>query len=596
MSSGKITATVLNSLAALLVLAAPYRGTPEENLSVEQARQVQDAERALVRLKEIDLDQLDIDAQARYGDLMSAAKGLTMKEVGPVADAFRKDKSAISTIMGPYGSAKTTTCFQKILNSILWQPTCSDGVKRARWLVVRDTYGHLETNVMADWFMWFPKTKENYNLRQNTHKLRFDIPVGNDKVVKLELEMLFRAIDDKSAEELAKGLSLTGVWFNEMDTLDFDAFKFLFPRCGRYKPPGMKRGGWSGAIGDMNAPDNDNWSYDFNVNKNIGLTKEEMSNFRQQFGENFKVSFHIQPGGLEPNAENKDNLPIGYYERLQIGMTEQEKSRFIHNKFGAVRNGNPVYSGYNDTRHCLEDMKADPRLPIHFGVDGGSTPAVVFKQKGEDGQRRNVDEVVIFQPDESKGLQKMGAKEFGQTVGEYWNENYSGFSLGIGWGDPSAWFDDGTKNAEDRAWIHKFVSGFNEKALGVKLKMKPAPVKRNLIGTRLECIRDSLAEDINGSAGLVISSRCKVLRQAYNSGYVTIRVQYSTGGGRWKDDPVKNDFSHVADADQYGELGLTKFEGWEDAETGQRRRDRGQRKSWAKKKFGGGYFSPSGNA
>jgi hypothetical protein len=40
--------------------------------------------------------------------------------------------------MGPYGSAKTTSCFQKILNSVaMWQnPNPHDGVRRVK--VVRD--------------------------------------------------------------------------------------------------------------------------------------------------------------------------------------------------------------------------------------------------------------------------------------------------------------------------------------------------------------------------------------------------------------------------------------------------------------------------
>jgi hypothetical protein len=43
-------------------------------------------------------------------------RAVTFKPVGPVARAFINDRMFISSIMGPYGSAKTTSCFQKILN------------------------------------------------------------------------------------------------------------------------------------------------------------------------------------------------------------------------------------------------------------------------------------------------------------------------------------------------------------------------------------------------------------------------------------------------------------------------------------------------
>lgn len=581
-----ITAVALEQCAAAIVDARALSDLPHR--TVEEHRLVTEAERIKDRLKEIDPVDLEPEAIGRFGELLAASRGLTMKFVGPVAHAFRTDKSAISTIMGPYGSAKTTTCFQKIINSIMWQPPGPDGVRRARWCVVRDTYGHLQANVMADWFMWFPKTKVNYNLSTNTHKLRFDIPLSGGVVMKLELEMLFRAVDNQSAEELFKGMALTGLWLNEMDTLHHDVFKFGFPRVGRYRHPGTPVGGWSGLIGDMNAPAEDNWTYDFNVNKNIGLTEAQMAQYRVEFGDSFRISFHVQPGGMSAGAENLANLPKGYYQRIQIGMSEPEQRRFIHNKFGAVRDGNPVYSQYSDDRHCIQDLAADPRYPVHIGLDGGNTPAAVFGQKTETRQIRIVDECVVFVPGKEKVLQGLGAKEFGQIVGKYWNENFAGFKLGeLNWADPSAWFGDSDANAEDRAWIVKFVSGFNETAIGVRLKMKPAPVKRNLIGPRLESVRDVLKAANDNEPAYVISSKCKILREGFNRGYVIVRVQYSTGGGRWKDEPVKNDFSHVHDANQYLVLGLTKFDGWEDVSgrSGEKNRKR------APINFGNGPFA-----
>jgi hypothetical protein len=455
----------LDAWSAACVEARNLRDIAPGELSIEQARQLQDADRMVQRLTSLDLSQIEADALGRYGDLIAAAKGMTMREVGPIAHKFRTDKAAVSTIMGPYGSAKTTTGFQKIINSVMWQPPGPDGVRRARWCIVRDTYGHLETNIMADWFMWFPKNEKNYNLRTNTHKLRLDVPLAGGQVMKLYLEVLFRAVESQSAEELFKGLALTGLWLNEMDTLHYDVFKYGFPRLGRYRAPGTRVGGWSGLIGDMNAPAEDNWTYDFNVNKNIGLTEDQMREYRKVFGDNFRVNFHVQPGGLDAGAENLTNLPPGYYDRIQIGMNEQEKRRFIHNKFGAVRDGNPVYTQYSDDRHCVRDLKVDSRVPVNLALDGGNTPACLFGQKMPNGQIRIVDEVVIYKPGKKAVLEKLGAKEFGQQCGEYWNENFAGCRLAdVNWGDPACWYGDSAKNEEDRAWIIRFVEGFNETA------------------------------------------------------------------------------------------------------------------------------------
>ncbi|WP_211338496.1 hypothetical protein [Stakelama pacifica] len=589
-AASTITLPLLDACAEAIVEAKPLRSANE--LTVEQHRQVKEADRIIEKLALFDLEKVAADAKPRYANLIAASRGLTMGFVGPVAHKFRTDRSAVSVIMGPYGSAKTTTCFQKILNSAMWQPKGPDGVRRARWAVVRDTWAHLEKNVLADWFMWFPKTKENWNETKKIHKISIAIPLKGGKVDHLEIEMLFVAVGDQSAEELFKGLQLTGLWLNEMDTLHRDVFKFGFPRVGRYRPPGTPLGGWSGMIGDMNAPAEDNWTYDFCVNRNIGVSDAQMEVFRREFGENFRIRFHRQPGGTEAGAENLRNLPPGYYQRMMIGMSEGDKRRFIDNKFGAVRDGNPVYSQYNDERHCVADMPADPNLPIHVGLDGGNTPAAVFGQKTLRGQIRIIDECVVYQPGNDQVLQGLGAKEFGQVVGKYWNEHYAGFQLGaVNWADPSAWFGDSDANAEDRAWIIKFVAGFNEAAIGVKMKMKPAPVKRNLIGPRLEAVRDVLRNVNDDAPAYVISDRCKVLREGFNRGYVVTRVQYSTGGGRWKDEPLKNDFSHVHDANQYLVLGLTKYDGWEDADKRLRDRHNAARRR-GKVDFGNSPFAP----
>jgi hypothetical protein len=590
MSARPVTLAVLNAMAMVLMLAQPWMSAPAHALTVEQDRVVRQADRVRERLATINANDLDDDALERFGSLVSAARGMTFNSVGKQCDGFANDQTSISVIMGPYGSAKTTGGgFRKVLNSALWQPVGPDGAKRVKWAFFRDTYGHLETNIMADWFMWFPRTEKNFSLRNNRHQLRLDIPLKNGAVQVLLLDILFRACEGKSAEELAKGLSLTGAWLNEMDTLHKDLFTYIFPRCGRYRTPGTPLGGWSGLIGDMNAPAEDNWVYDFAVNKNIGLTADELAGYQKQFGPNFGLKFWRQPGGLDPNAENLANLPDGYYERLQIGMAGQDVRRFVHNDFGAVSSGSPVYSQWRDERHCLDSIAPDKALAIHFGIDGGNTPAVVMLQKTLTGQIRQIDECVIYKPGKKDQLERTGPYEFGVYVGEYWNEHYGTFKLGeTHWADPAAWEGGAHRHVEDKVWIEKFREGFNA-TVGQKIRIKPAPVKGNLITPRLEAVRSVLRDDPTGQPRYVVSAKCKVTREGFNRGYVNVRVEYSTGGGRWKDEPLKNEFSHVHDGLQYGILGLTKFEGWQDQIDSSARRA-----TKVKVRHGSGFFSGMG--
>jgi hypothetical protein len=89
-----------------------------------------------------------------------------------------------------------------------------------------------------------------------------------------------------------------------------------------------------------------------------------------------------------------------------------------------------------------------------------------------------------------------------------------------------------------------------------------------------------------------VSPIAKHLRRGFNNGYVIQRVSFSDGSGRYKDAPLKNDFSHVHDALQYLVLGLNK-RGDATDDLDDQRRDRRRR---GNVDFGGGYFSGGGRA
>lgn len=476
------------------------------------------------------------------------ARAVTMLPVGPVAERFKNDRMFISTIMGPYGSGKTTSCFQKIVNAAMWQNPGPDGIRRVRACCIRATYAQLQTNVMDDWFAWFPRTKDNWKGDEFKHTLNIDIPNFGP----IRIEMLFRALGDLKAEQVFKGMALTLLWMNEVDTLDMNVLKYGLPRVGRY--PMAKDGGcaWSGIIADMNAPDVDNWTYDLLVNKQLDLAPELLEQLRRDYGAMFGINFHRQPGGREPEAENLENLPKGYYERMMIGLSENEIRRFVDNEFGAVNNGQPVFPEFNDTFHVArEALKPLPNVPISLGIDGGMTPAIVFGQETEDGQVRILDELVIFNAETGRSLDKLGARTFGEQARRFLDDRFPHAKIGRIWGDPAAFYGADGRHAEDLAWADAFAQTF-------KLKVKPAPVRGNRLTPRIEAVRGCLKANVGSRPGITISPTCKHLRRGFNNGYVIQRVKYSSGGGRWKDEPEKNDFSHVHDALQYLVLGMKK--------------------------------------
>tara|TARA_B100001179_G_scaffold201737_1_gene162909 strand:- start:314 stop:2002 length:1689 start_codon:yes stop_codon:yes gene_type:complete len=524
----------------------------------------------------------DMEALERTGE----ATALTMEPVGPVSQAFIRDRRFVTAIMGPYGSAKTTSCFQKILNICLWQNEGRDGVKRARGCVTRPTYGQLQDTVMKDWFSWFPQTRENWNGEKMDHKVRISIP----GLAEIELEMCFRAVDDAGkAEKVFKGMQLTFLWPNEIDTQHPAVLEYGMPRLGRYPSANMGGCAWSGVIADLNAPDIDNWVVPLLVDGDMGLSEEQIEKFLALYGEDFGVGFHRQPGGDEPNAENLHNLPEGYYDRLRIGKSENYIRRFIKNLFGAVRNGQPVYPEFNDEFHVAKEaLTPVPGVPVCLAVDGGSTPAAVFGQKLSGGQIRVLDELVVMAPDENTALEKLGPESFGEECAEFWMEHYANCQFGGGWSDPAG-FDGDEYTA---SWSTRFWNAFKARMaeLGRKdakrWKLKAAPVPGNRIPDRIEPVRGTLTRNPGGQPGMLVSPRARWLRRGFNNGYVIVRTAMSNGHGRWKDEPLKNDFSHVHDALQYLVVGLVKVGA---ALLARADNDHGRRVERKRVKFGGAF-------
>lgn len=469
----------------------------------------------------------------------------SMASVGPVADAFLSDMRSTTALMGPYGSAKTTTCFKKIIQATMWQEPDANGVRRSSGMVIRSTYGQLKTNVMEDWFSWFPKTKDNWSELENKHTLRLEI----DDIGEFHIIVYFRAVDQvDKPEQLFKGVNLTWAWLNEADTLLPNIRSFLYPRLGRYP----KNCAWFGMWCDFNAPDIDNYTYDWLVNQNHGIPEDLQATLREIYGKRFGIGFHRQPGGLSPDAENLMHLPRGYYEGLAATLPENDKRRFVDNEFGAVRNGQPVYPEFNDRIHvAAHNLVAKSGVEAILAFDGGTTPAAVLLQEDPSiGQVRVLDEIVIFSNDVKQALEKMGPKGFAKECKRHIAEHWPTLKLSrTFYCDPAATFGE---YGDDEAWATTFA-----KEMGGKAKAAPS-TKGNRLTPRLEAVRDCLVKNMGGQPNMLLSPRCKYLRQGMNAGYVYTRTRSSSGAGRWRDEPEKNDFSHVQDALQYGVLALKK--------------------------------------
>jgi hypothetical protein len=447
---------------------------------------------------------------------------------GPVSAAFLRDRSFFSAIMGPIGSAKTSTCVMKSIHVGAEQrPSVLDGVRYTRGAVVRDTYRNLSRTTLPTFKSWLPKGAGQWtgggNEPAQLH-LRARMPDGT----RMDMEVLFVALGDQSIEDVARGWELTWFYLNEADRLPEDVKTYLAGRVGRY--PSALHGGasWRGGFADYNAPDVDNWLY--------RLAEESRPDGH---------AFFRQPGGREAGAENLENLPPGYYEQQAAGAPDWYVRRMIDNLYGYSRDGKPVYPEWRDDWHCAGTVLQPVRgLAVKVSLDQGLHPAAILRQTMPNGQRRVLDELV------SEG----GAQGLAQQLKALMaSDRYRDVQVVGGRCDPAAAARDGN---DAESWVDCFnrLMGWSGGKM-VRLADTNDPEKRQ------SAVRRLLKMTVDdGRPALLVSSGCRFLRKGFNSDYRFKRMRVP-GVAQYADAPEKRfPFSDVHDALQYDALDEGGFE------------------------------------
>jgi len=431
----------------------------------------------------------------------------------PTMIKFHEDDKFVRALIGPIGSGKSVACVMEMLRKSFSQKPNHEGIRKTRWVVVRNTYRELNDTTMQTFFDWFPEKLGK--LLKKDMKFFVKLPHPDNETI-AEIEFLFRALDKPDDIKKLLSLEVTGGWLNEVREIPKAILDMLIGRLGRY--PSMRDGGpsWHGLIMDTNPPDSDHWFYKL---------------FEEDIPENHAV-FH-QPSGTSPEAENINNLPPLYYENIMAGKDQEWINVYVHGLYGFVLDGKPVYPEYHDDiHHTDEKYTVNPKLPIYIGLDFGLTPAATFGQKTATGQWVIFDELVT---------EDMGAVRFSSLLNAHINEHYRGMDLQI-YGDPAGDFRSQTDEKTpfdilDAAGIVAWPAHTNDFIIRRESVVSPL--------TRM---------DYSGNPGFVITPGAPMLRKAMAGGYKYKRVAVS-GQERWQDKPDKGRYSHVAESLQYLMLG-----------------------------------------
>lgn len=432
---------------------------------------------------------------------------VTNYTASPTVAAFMRSDAPVRLIMGPVGSGKSVGDCMEIARRAAMQAPNRQGIRKTRWVIVRNTYQQLKDTTLKTWLEWFP---DGVAGKWREYDKTFFLKFGD-----VEAEVLFRALDDPDDVNRLLSLELTGGFINEAREVPIEIVTALRSRCGRY--PSKKEGGptWHGIIMDTNPPSTDHWIYEkFEVEKPEGW-------------EIFK-----QPGGLEPNAENRENLPPNYYEDMMEGADPEWVNVHVHAKYGRSKQGMPVYhSSWKTDFHTRSNLQVLTSSVVVIGLDAGRTPAASFFQMDPKGRVLLLDELTS---------ENMGMENFLRTkVKPMLLARYAGIPAVVS-ADPAVW--------QKSQLNEKSVADIIREA-GLTLPKPRGPAMGNRIEPRIRAVESLLNRQIDGEAAfLVDKERCPKAVAGFEHGYRYKRKK----DGQYEETPEKTFASHLHDSIQYG--------------------------------------------
>ncbi len=436
----------------------------------------------------------------------------------PTIKRFNECSKFFRLLMGPFGSGKSSGCVAEIIDRGIQQQASPDGIRRTKWAVVRNHYGQLTDTTMATFFYWLPPSYFG-NFNKTEHHYIIDKIILDDGT-KVEIEVLFRALDKPEHVANLLSMELTGAWFNEIREIPRIIVDAMEGRCVRY--PKDVPITWTGIIADTNPPDQYSWIY----------TMFEETVPKDAKGEGLPDRYEIfkQPSGRSDNAENTKHLNGGrkYYTDLAIGKDPEFVKVYVDGEYGFVRDGKPVYQNYMDSIHCSEKpINAIKGFPLIASYDFGMTPACVICQYLPMGKFNVIHEFY----ENNAGIRSF----IREVVQPFLSSRYRGWEI-VTTGDPAGM----RRNDSDESSCYREL-----RSLG----FPATPAYSNALLARVNAVDAFLTKMVEGKPAFQLSSACELLRRGFIGEY---KLQQFKGlHERFSEIPLKNDFSHIHDALQY---------------------------------------------
>ena len=461
---------------------------------------------------------------------------------------FFNSRGPVQIIQGPVGSGTSTCCCHKLWYLACNQAPNADGVRRTRWLIVRNTYNDLQETTVKTWLDWFPEAVfgDFKRTRPMMHHIKREL---RDRT-SVDAEFIFLALDVEDDVSRLMSMEPTGVWFNELQFIPKELFDEAQSRVGLARFPPQREGGptWNGIIGDMNAPSAEHWVP--LMRGDVPLPEDWDDEQRREFEDIDGFEFFMQPPGLleiikdgavvgyeeNPEAENRRWLVKGGYHEIIKGKSKAWIDARVMNRVGIYKAGKPVFESFRPEVHVSKTpLDPIPGFSLIVGLDFARNPAAIVCQN----VRNRFFVLGEF------GQENVSAKTFAPALKTWLSARYPEWMAddngGITFfGDPTG--DSKGQGTDDTPYrIFRTFGMF----------VRPAP-GNNSISIRLAAVDSLLTGLVDGAPRLMVSDTCRMLKTALGGGYAYAKIR---GTGLYHPDPHKNRFADFADGLQYACLG-----------------------------------------
>lgn len=447
----------------------------------------------------------------------------------PYETRFPDLHKSLVGIQGPVRSGKSVASIMRLYEAMMGVPK-TQGKRRSRWLVTRNSYPDLEESTIKTWLEWFPEKLYGRFMwtPPYTHMMRF----GD-----VEADVVFEAFKGEEDIPSLKSREYTGIWVNEAQFYTRKFIVALYERTGWFPIPG----GPKFLQMDMNAPPLGHWvpmmrgdvplPEEMDERERRALRKPDDWEFMVQpawFVEKLDAQGRVDEYQINPKAENLNIVGERAVYELLDGRTQDEIDSDLMNRVTIMTKGKPVFPMFRRETHVAKGQvePLDGHV-IQIGLDFGRTPAAVIGQCVA-GRWFILAELIG---------DNVGATTFAPTLKRYLTTRFPGFQFRF-WGDPAGGFKG--QESEKTAFDIFKANG---------LDIRPADTG-NRLRVRIEAVSDVLNRLVNGLPALLISPNCPALTTSMSGGYVFKRKTVS-GAPIYDEEPAKNEHSHVADALQY---------------------------------------------